>query len=200
MITGEPPLWLSGRTVYLPLSFSSRFTPFSVLLRFSIRLFFISIPAITFSLAGPWTALTTYHLGPRFIYERSSVISERGDVMRFLRSVSLWNTSLDAMSSLMTENWLYHVIRESFTYLYMTMSSGRSSKTHGSSAGVCHASCTYLSRMSSLFSMRLPTISAELSVYSLRMFPAIDRTSRISAIIEIPYGSFLCNRLWVFIF
>ena len=69
-----------------------------------------------------------YHFGPRFMNESSSETSVSGDMILFFRLVSLWNTILLLMSSFKTENWLDHAFSESFTYLYMTMSSGRSAR------------------------------------------------------------------------
>ena len=48
----------------------------------------------------------------------------RGDVSLTLKLVSLWIIILVLMSSLIIGNWLIHEVRESLTYLYITMSSG----------------------------------------------------------------------------
>ena len=203
MWTAVPPLKFNGYTEYLPESFRYGLTPLSLRRVSSMRVFFISIPDITFFPPSPSTALTMYHLGPRFMYEYSSVTSFRGDMILFFRLVSLPRTILLLISSLSTENWFDHALSESFTYLYTTMSSGRSARHELSSESDARASPVYSSRMSIRFSIRVLTCLAALSVCPMLLPPTMDRANMVRERRNAPsargLSDFFMLSIWLFV-
>ena len=78
--------------------------PLSFLPMSSVIVFFISSPAMTFSFLVPLTALTIYHLEPRFMYSGFSVMSVKGEVILLLTGVSLWKAGLVEILSLSIGN------------------------------------------------------------------------------------------------
>ena len=139
---------------------------------------------------SPVTALTIYHLLPRFMYSGTSEMFARGDDMPLLAGIILSKGIFTDMLSFRIGNWLFHDIRESSTNRYITMSSGILSGSIKPSAGVCRAFAMCLSRVLSLFSTRSAVLSAMESVSCNLPTPVMDmmnmtkaRTSPASAIV-----------------
>ena len=104
-----------------------------------------------------------------------SPTSARGEDRPPLRFESLWKISLDPISSLITGNWLFHDWSVSYTYLYMTISSGSPSRSSHFLWSVASASDIYRSRMSIRFSSRWETFAATLSELPEAVFTSNER-------------------------